>query len=309
VRTALVGALAGVLLAAAPLSASAAPLSAESAESAPGVLEGSVDITPQRTKLLIFSPSMGKTIAVEVLHPVGDAPRPSFYLLDGVTAGAESGYVESTWTQRTDVEGYFADKNVNVVLPIGGLGAYYTDWQQEDPVLGVNKWETFLTSELPPIIDSVMYGNGRNAVAGLSMGGLAAANLATRYPDLYQSLSVYSSCVDTTDENWYPTVRGVVQSRGGNADNMWGPFGSEDWVAHNPWLNAEQLRGTQVILYAGGPLDGPIPVCTVMFRDRLTAMGIPSSLILRPEGMHKWGSWEVAVHDSWPEIAQALQTS
>ena len=44
--------------------------------------------------------------------------------------------------------------------PIGGACTYYTDWVNDDPVLGRNKWKTFLTEELPPLIDGALGTNG-----------------------------------------------------------------------------------------------------------------------------------------------------
>ena len=75
-------------------------------------------LSPTRSAVFVESPAMRREVQVQVLHPASSAgSRPSFYLLDGVSAGSESGYSESTWTQKTDIEAFFADKNVNVVLP------------------------------------------------------------------------------------------------------------------------------------------------------------------------------------------------
>ena len=58
---------------------------------------------------------------------------------------------------------FLADKNVNVVTPLEGKWSYYTDWVNPDPVLGNNKWRTFLTEELPPMIDAGLGTTGKNA--------------------------------------------------------------------------------------------------------------------------------------------------
>ncbi|MFE3000299.1 alpha/beta hydrolase-fold protein [Nocardia sp. NPDC059246] len=68
---------------------------------------------------------MDRTVTVDVLHPADDEPRPTYYLLDGVDSGA----AETNWTQKTDIVSFFADKRVNVVLPVGGKGTFYSDWQ------------------------------------------------------------------------------------------------------------------------------------------------------------------------------------
>ena len=217
-----------------------------------------VELTDQRTALFVFSPAMNKVVQVQILHPKGAAARPSLYLLDGVSAGSESDYQESTWTQKTDAVEFFADKNVNVVLPVGGTAGYYTDWERIDPVLGENRWETFLTRELPPIVDGRFRGNGVNAIAGLSMGAQGAMTLVARNPDLYRGVAALSGCMDTGRVESQAAVRGTVASKGGDADNMWGTPGDPAWPAHDPSVNAEQLRGKEHLRLhrqrAGGPV-------------------------------------------------------
>ena len=89
---------------------------------------------------------MDRVIPLQVIRPAdGSVPRPTLYLLNGA-GGGEDG---ANWLNQTDVLGFFADKNANVVIPAQGLLSYYTDWEKDDPVLGRNKWTTFLTRETP----------------------------------------------------------------------------------------------------------------------------------------------------------------
>ena len=95
---------------------------------------------------------------------------------------AESFAVERHRRLNPDVESFFADKHVNVAIPFGGGGTFYSDWQRDDPKLGRVKWETFLTQELPPFMaDRFGSDNVNNAVAGLSMSGTSALNLAAHH--------------------------------------------------------------------------------------------------------------------------------
>ena len=181
-------------------------------------------LSPTRSAVFVESPAMRREVQVQVLHPASSAgSRPSFYLLDGVSAGSESGYSESTWTQKTDIEAFFADKNVNVVLPVGGTGSFYTNWKNDDPNLGVNKWESFLAEELPALIDSAFSGNGTNVVGGVSMGALGAANLITHHPKLYTGLASYSGCLDNSESPSQDSVRLTVASKAGDAHQHVGP--------------------------------------------------------------------------------------
>ncbi|TSD44946.1 esterase family protein [Rhodococcus sp. KBS0724] len=286
-------------------------------------------LTPTRSAVFVDSPSMGREVQVQVLYPASAAgTRPTFYLLDGVSAGSESEYTESTWTQNTDIEAFFADKDVNVVLPVGGTGSFYTDWRSDDPNLGVNKWESFLTRELPPLIDEAFDGNGTNAVGGVSMGALGAGNLITRNPDLYTGLASYSGCLDTTQLYSQDFVRATVASKGGDATNMWGSAGDPDWLSHNPSNNVEALRGKTIYSSAstglpgahntaltldgvtaiirGGPLEALVNSCTQSFESKLEGLGIAGVFAYRDSGTHSWPYYQDALHDSWPTLQTAL---
>ncbi|MFZ2178669.1 MAG: alpha/beta hydrolase-fold protein, partial [Rhodococcus sp. (in: high G+C Gram-positive bacteria)] len=123
-------------------------------------------VDDRRLTVHVYSAAMDDVIPLEVIRPADSSvPRPTLYLLNGAGGGEDS----ATWQARTDVVSFFADKNVNVVTPVGGAFSYYTDWKQRDPVLGLQKWTTFLTRELPPIVDATLGTTGMNAIVGLSM--------------------------------------------------------------------------------------------------------------------------------------------
>lgn len=321
-----------VLAVALAMSAFAAP-AASAVEAPVATRAATVDhvamLTDRRAAVFVDSPAMGRIVQVQVLLPADrDTPRPTLYLLDGVGGGQESGGQESDWTTETDAVDFFADKPVNVVLPVGGAGSYYTDWQRTDPVLGVNRWETFLTEELPPLIDTQFAGNGVNTVAGLSMGGAAALNLITRRPDLYTGVASYSGCADTTSPEARFMVRRSVGYMNGDADNMWGLDDDPEWVAHDPIRNAEALRGKVVyasvgngqlgphdrlddpalplIVALGGSIEAAALHCTLGFERRLGELGIPATFDYRPSGTHTWSYWQDALRSSWPSLSRAM---
>ncbi|MFE3187785.1 alpha/beta hydrolase [Nocardia sp. NPDC059240] len=282
------------------------------------------DVSPNRSQLTVYSAAMGRTATVDVLHPADNGPRPTYYLLDGVDSGAG----ETNWTQKTDIVPFFADKRVNVVLPVGGRGSFYSDWERPDPGLGgVQRWETFLTRELPPLIDARFAGNGRNAIGGLSMGALSAATLTTRYPELYRGFAAFSGCLDTVSANAKLAIRNSIGWVGGNPDNMWGPDGDPAWAEHDPLARAAALRGKAVYISAGSGTPGPesltdplmpqavtfgavleylVRGCTETFQQRLRELDVPATVVLHPEGTHSWPYWQQDLHDSWPLLESAL---
>ncbi len=178
----------------------------------------------QQTTLIVYSAAMRRLVPVNVLRPKDlTKPRPTLYLLNGAGGGEDS----ATWAAKTQYSKFFRDKQVNVVTPIGGAFSYYTDWQRDDPVLGRNKWTTFLTKELPPLVDREFNTTRKNAIAGISMAGTSVLNLAISAPRLYKSVAAYSGCARTSDPLGQTYIRMGGADRGmGNVDNMWGPINS-----------------------------------------------------------------------------------
>ncbi|SDD47417.1 alpha/beta hydrolase [Rhodococcus tukisamuensis] len=277
-----------------------------------------------RTRLSVFSPSMDRPITVDLQRPVAaSGVRPTLYLLDGAEAHEE----ESGWTAMTDVGNLARTANVNVVLPVGGAHSYYTDWRNVDPVMGRLSYETFLTQELPPLIDAQFGGNGVNAIAGASMGGAAALTLTARHPELYRGVAAYSDCAGISNPVNQLLVRWDVARGGGDVANMWGAFDDPAWAAHDPHLLSGNLRGKQIYLSSGNGLPGrynnlladpPMEtvqgmfgefgamVCTAQLGAALSAQGIGHTTNLRPTGTHKWGYWNDELHASWPTLMGAL---
>ena len=275
---------------------------------------GVEQVTDRWQKISVYSPSMDRVIVNDVFRAPGNASAPIFYLLNG----ADGGEGNKGWFGLTDIPGFFGDKRVNVVSPIGGRSSYYTDWIADDPALGRNKWQTYLTSELPPVLDRELNSNGLNAIGGLSMSGGAALDLAIQAPGLYKAAGSYSGCPATSQGKQYTQTVVTVLGGGGNAANMWGPEGSPEWVAHDPSLNAGRLNGVAVYAAAsqgnqgavdnlppgfnpfGGTLvEGITLDCTQQFVDAAKAAGVPVTFIVRSEGAHTWGLFDSEMRESW----------
>ncbi|WP_280394989.1 alpha/beta hydrolase [Nocardia brasiliensis] len=284
---------------------------------------------PQRDRLKIASAAMRRVIEVDVLRGTGAAPRPTLYLLDGVDGETTSG-----WLSKGGAAEFFADKPVDVVLTSGGTGSMYSDWVRHDTALGLNRWETFLTEELPPIVESLLKADGRRAIAGVSMGAQAAMMLAQRHPGRYRAVAGMSGCYSTADPLGHAVTTITVASRGGNVENLWGPPTSPEWAAHDSLLGAPALRGTAIYLSAatgtptgadlvsiaqspsivdalrlaggGAALEAGARTCTERFAGRLHELKIPAVVEYAPEGMHTWPDFEAQLPRAWRVLAEAL---
>ncbi len=315
-----------------PASVSATQALTDARPSADGsVLTTATPGSSRALTVTVHSAAMNIPIRLEVLPaPDRSRPAPTVYLLNGIDGGADG-----NWINRTDIAQFFADKQVTVVVPFGGASSYFTDWRADDPVLGRQRWTTFLTEELPPIIDSGFGGNGRNAIIGISMAGTSVFQLALAAPGLYKAIGSYSGCARTSDPPGQLIVDAVVGGGRGNTVNMWGPPTDPAWAANDPYLHADRLRGTAVYVSTGTGLPGPLDTldgpgirsspakladqilvggaletgavrCTRELRTRLTELAIPATFDMRPTGTHSWGYWQEDLHRSWPVFARAL---
>ncbi|WP_246461724.1 alpha/beta hydrolase [Nocardia transvalensis] len=302
------------------------------AAAAPGVVSVR-EVSDRQETVTVFSAAMNRDIPVQVIRAAGPS-RPTLYLLNGSGGGPN----ESGWDVQTDAVNYLRDKDVNVVTPYGGANSYYTDWLRDDAVLGHNKWQTFLTEELPPVIEDHVGANDTRALAGVSMSGTSVLNLAIAKPGFWKSVASYSGCAQTSDPIGHEFVRLTVENWGGgqSVENMWGPADGPLWRANDPLVNADRLRGTAVYLSAGsgvpaaphdtpgdrrvregriplpvqvvfgGPIEAAIHYCTVNLTNRLHELNIPVTFDDRPVGTHSWGYWEDDLRMSWPFLAQSL---
>ncbi|MFB7724257.1 MULTISPECIES: alpha/beta hydrolase [unclassified Nocardia] len=284
--------------------------------------------------LHVYSEAMNAEYTVEVQRPAdASVPRPVLYLLNGAGGGQDT----ANWKRNTDSTQFFADKNVNVVMPIGGAFSYYTDWRATDPKLGVNMWKTFLTEELPPLIDGALGTNGLRAIVGMSMSGTSVLQLPIAKPGLYRAVAAYSGCAQISDPIGRKFAELVVSIGGGNPANMYGPDTDPEWAENDPYVHAEDLRGLELYISNGsglpgrhdnlsdvrslGPADGGIMQqllvggileaasdwCARNLQVKLDELDIPATFEISQAGTHSWGYWEDALRASWPVLAKGLE--
>ena len=289
-------------------------------------------VTDRRIAVFIKSAAMpGEPVQVQMLLArdwYSDPAKtyPEVWALDGLRALD----TENGWTINTNIEQMYADKNVNVILPVGGESSFYSDWLKENN--GKNyKWETFLTQELPAVLKQGYRSNGQRAITGISMGGTAAMNLAQRRPDMFNFVGSFSGYLDTTSPGMPLAIRGALSDAGGyDATAMWGPDGSQEWIDHDPKLGLDALKGKTVYVSSGSGKDdfgqpdsvatGPANpagiglevisrMTTQTFVDRANQAGLEVISKFRNSGVHAWPYWQFEMAQAWPYIADSLGLS
>lgn len=223
------------------------------------LVPGSANPVDRRAEVwTVTSETMQRAVRVEVYRAPDGVDAPNVYFLDGVGSAAPSGWSGGMgWGDPT-----LRERDVNVIAATGGPSSMWSDWEDDDPVLGPNNWETFLTEELPPLLDQGLDGsapalahNGDWGVLGVSMGAASALHLANTYP-MFNAAGGVSGAYSTTDELGYQYARLTVGARHGDVANMWGPRGAQAWEDHDTVADPSGLTGKSVYISAATGLVG-----------------------------------------------------
>ena len=289
-----------------------------------GALGGTPTAAAAPEVLSVPSPSMGRDITVQFQ---GGGPR-AVYLLDGLRARDD----RNGWDIETGAFSWFDGSGLSVVMPVGGMSSFYTDWYR--PAVGngttqTYKWETFLTSELPGwLAANKGVSPTGNAVVGLSMSGGAALVLAAYHPGQFVYAGSLSGFLNTSSRLW-PVLIGIAMADAGgfNALDMWGPYGGGAWQRNDPMLQIPRLvgNGTRVWVYSGNgnptDLDAGLGNAQIpaQFLEGLTlntnkefqaryerAGGGNGVFNFPPNGTHSWGYWGGQLQAMKPDIQRVL---
>lgn len=262
----------------------------------------------------VWSPSMDRAIPV-LIQPAQRGGDAGFYLLDGMRADDN----RTGWTMYANAPQAYENSNITLIMPVGGAGSFYSDW--DNPALISSgssahqvtyKWETFLSSELPGYLQQHFGVNPtRNSIAGLSMGGTAALNLAARHPGQFQQAMSWSGYLHTTQPGMQTLLRlALIDSGGFNLNAMYGSTISQRRFENDPYLNMEGLRGKDVYISAstgnwteadmtlplndrimGWGLEALSSLSTHAWERKARGIGLNVTADYMPAGVHNWGIW------------------
>lgn len=279
---------------------------------------GGDPVTDARTRdLTIESPGVGRAV-VRLLLPNDFDAQPStrwpvLYVLPGQSSGHDG------WTGWSDLESLTAQTDLLVVIPDAGSnepgGSSYTDWWNGGHA-GLHQWETFHLVELLQLLERNWQAGDRRAVVGVSGGGYGAIEYAARQPGLFLFAGAYSGVFDPFGNpgSWDAPPA------------VWGsPVNQADiWKAHDPLLNAEALRGTELYVaygngepgaldnYALSPYDPTgstereVAKESAALVQRLNELNIPVTVYAYGNGTHNGPYINRDLNDSFPLILNAL---
>ncbi|GAB3947115.1 alpha/beta hydrolase [Corynebacterium tapiri] len=274
----------------------------------------------------VWSEATGHNITVQI-QPAARDGNAGLYLLDGLRATNEG----NAWIRDVNAASVFADSNITLVMPVGGAASFYADWDGpatynlHDPV--TYQWETFLTQELPVYLEQ-NFGVARNnnAIAGLSMGGTAALNLAAQHPGQFRQSLSYSGYLTTTLPGAQTILRVALLDAGGfNINAMYGSMLSPRRFENDPFLNMGGLGGNPVYISAASGLPAPEDagvavndqfigsaleilsnLSTRAWEAKARAQGINVSTDYPMAGIHNWNQWNHQLVKTKPLILDTM---
>lgn len=274
----------------------------------------------------VWSEANGRNIPVQIVAAT-QGGNAAYYMLDGLRATNHS----NAWLVDRNAAETFEGDNITLVMPVGGKGSFYADWDGpatydlENPVN--YQWETFLTRELPAYLQQNFgVDPTNNAISGLSMGGTAALNLAAKHPGQFKQVLSFSGYPTTTVPGAQTALRVALLDAGGfNLNAMYGSLVSPRRFENDPFLNMDGLRNSDVYVSAASgipsPADANIPwnhqlsgaalealanVSTKMWAAKANATGIGIREDYPALGMHNWNQFGYQMEKTRPLVLNTM---
>jgi putative tributyrin esterase len=231
---------------------------------------GSAAASPQGSivERSVWSSALKRSVRTLVYLPPAydpNGPRlPTLYLLHGTPGTPDSFFSLGVGTHLDSMIDSGEAPAMIVVAPSGGVRPD-SDTEWDDAVDDASaRWGTFVTRDLVKAIDAdypTLTGRGSRAIAGISMGGYGAINLALGHTGTFGIASSWS---------------GYFVS---NTPKVDGPKGSATWRARSPLLSivyrVPQLRRQPLATsFYSGRADSFFGE-NVSFNRLLTKLGIP----------------------------------
>ncbi len=232
--------------------------------------------------LLVHSTSMNKFIKAVVILPKNyrkNKQYPVTYILHGFS----DNYAKWVKTAPEIIE--LSSKYQTIVIcPDGG----YSSWYFDSPIDSTYKYETFITKELVPFIDSkykTIANRNARAITGHSMGGHGALYITLRHLDIFANVGSMSGGVNLLTS----TGKYDISKRIGDLKNN-----RMEWENRSiiNMVNSLKNRELNIIIDCG--VDDFFYDDNVEIHKRLLQNKIEHYYFEFP-GQHDWNYWRKAI--------------
>ena len=247
--------------------------------------------------LSFYSPSVNDTMHVVVLLPTEyDHARayPVLFLLHGYDGD------QTDWTRRTDLVSHTAGLAMIVVMP-EARNSWYVNSETDHE----SRYEEYFMHDLPKFVNSIYpIDTTKEAIAGLSMGGYGALELALRHPEKFQFAGDLSGAIivpGVVDSVIAHPNEPVPDQQGSILPSILKAFGENNREFRNDHnvfdlLRREHEMKLPYFFFAVGIQDGYrgfLPA-TRRFTDMLRNYGKPYEYHEVP-GIHNWEFWNMEI--------------
>lgn len=321
--------------------------SAVTSTPAPATATAPAAIAPARGEVVratFRSEALGVDKQVVVYLPAGYAAQPErrwpvFYYLHGLggdetnwtgggklDAAADAMGLAAIVVMPDGDDGFYVDSTKPVDLAgclARGDGLFFPERDRATTCVAASKYDTYIARDLVRWVDATYRTDARRAgrgIAGLSMGGFGALQLALRHPDLFAAAASHSGVVSLLYAGPMPyqagapvtlvtTIEQRIRTLGPLGPWLGGLFGKDlaTWRAHDPGILLEQLAPGTLALYLDcGTEDGfGLQHAMQYLHDRLAARGIAHAYYLGP-GKHDMAFWSARVPHSLAFLRDSL---
>ncbi len=232
--------------------------------------------------LSVYSPKMHKDIKNVVIVPENYSEKtkyPVVYLLHGYS----DNYAK--WVKTVPAIKTLATQHqLIIVCPDGG----YSSWYMDSPVDSAFQYETYITRELLPFIDSrysTIPNRLNRAITGLSMGGHGALYIAIRNKNLFANAGSMSGGVDLR----ISTKKYDIAKRIGDIENA-----KTEWDNRSVVNMVQSLKNKELNLIIDCGVGDFFYQINAALHRRLMSLNIDHDYIERP-GIHNWTYWENSI--------------
>jgi S-formylglutathione hydrolase FrmB len=240
-----------------------------------------------------FSKTLQREMPYRVILPEGyfmtEIRYPVLYLLHGYTGHYRSFEAHSNLTR-------YLGRYQLIVVSIEGENSWYLN-SATNPK---EKWEDYFLHDVISDVQDRFRSNGGDAraIAGISMGGYAAINIALKNPGLFFFAASLSGSLDAPHNPEFDKFPGFA--------DVFGPAGSQTHKNNDVFLLAEKAepQHTSFIFLACGTEDDTIP-SQHHFADLLRQRHIAYEAIEFP-GEHEWTFWEAAIPPMLRSLARRM---
>lgn len=240
-------------------------------------------------KLSLRSPDSSQTVrTIYIYRPGGiadTAKLPVLYLLHGLPGSASDLWTQFDGKKLLDAE-FAHGATPYEVVTLDGHGAKHRDTEWADSADGADEVESFVLDVAIPAVEG---SRGRDAchraIAGFSMGGFGAMNLAQRHPDVFGQVAAIAGYFHLDDPDSVFGNSLAVQK------------------ANSPDQQVARMRGLRVFLLDAGQENVPLVKGET---DRLAKLLVSEKIPVRLDyapGVHS-GDYAIAQE---PEISAFLE--